>query len=205
MIKASHNPLLYKFFKIYSTIKIKNNFNKVHICGDVDVLNQSVLLIANHISWWDGFWTLHLCINKLNKKFYFMMHENELKKRWIFSHSGGFSVTKGSKSIVETINYSVDLLNDSNNLVLMFPQGKLNSLYNDEFIFQSGVERIVEKAQNTKVIFQVSMIDYFDHPKPELFLYLKEYKPADGMRESIQQSFSEFYKTCARHQKRKEK
>jgi len=205
MIKASHNPLVYRFFKIYSTIKIRNNFNKVHIIGDVDVLNYSVLLIANHISWWDGFWTLHLCMNKLNKKFYFMMLENELRKRWIFSLSGGFSIANRAKSMIQTFNYSIDLLNDSNNLVLMFPQGKLNSLYNDEFIFQRGVERIVEEAQNTKVIFQASLVDYFDHPKPDLFLYLKEYNSVHYKVESIQQAYSEFYKTCIEQQKRMEK
>jgi len=205
MIKASHNALIYRFFKIYSSIKIKNNFNKVRIIGDVDVLNHSVLLIANHISWWDGFWTLYLCMNKLNKKFYFMMLENELKKRRIFSLSGGFSITQRAKSIIQTLNYSIGLLKDKNNLVLMFPQGRLHSLYNDEFNFQKGVERIVEKSQNTKVIFLASFIDYFDHPKPELFLYLKDYESDNYKTECIQQSYREFYKTCIEQQKRMEK
>lgn len=201
MIKAHHNSIIYSFFKIYTALKIKKNFNAVRIIGNIDVSDHSVLLIANHVSWWDGFWVLHLCMNKLNKKFHFMMLEKELRKRWIFSYSGGFSIAKGAKSMIESLNYSIDLLKDTNNLVLMFPQGKLQSLYQDEFKFQKGVERIIEKSRGTKVVFMASLIDYFEHPLPDLYLYLQEYNSENSTIAEIEKSYRNFFKSCVENQK----
>ena len=87
MIRARHNFFVYNFFKIYNKLNIRNNFNEVKVSGNVDVHDHSVLIISNHVSWWDGFWVLHLCMNVLYKKFHFMMLENELKKRPLFSLS----------------------------------------------------------------------------------------------------------------------
>ncbi len=196
MIRARHNFFVYNFFKIYNKLNIRNNFNEVKVIGDVDVKGHSVLLISNHVSWWDGFWVLHLCMNVLYKKFHFMMLENELKKRPLFSLSGGFSIAKGAKSIVESLNYSSELLKDKNNLVLMFPQGKLHSIYNNDFKFEKGVERIIEKSPQSKLIFMATFIEYFDHPKPNLYIYLTEHNIANLSKLDLASSYSRFFNQC---------
>lgn len=196
MIKASHHPIVYNFFKIYNTLNIKRSFNEVKVIGNVDVKEHSVLLISNHVSWWDGFWVLHLCMNVLYKKFHFMMLESELKKRPLFSKSGGFSIAKGAKSIIESLNYSSELLNDKNNLVLMFPQGKLHSLYHHDFKFEHGVERIIEKTPQSKLVFMATFIEYFDHPKPDLYIYLSEFNPDNLKKNELVTFYSRFYNEC---------
>ena len=196
MIRARHNFFVYNFFKIYNKINIRRNFNEVKVIGDVDVANHSVLIIANHVSWWDGFWVLHLCMNVLYKKFHFMMLENELKKRPLFSLSGGFSIAKGAKSIVESLNYSSELLKDKGNLVLMFPQGKLHSIYNNEFKFEKGVERIIEKSPQSKLIFMATFIEYFDHPKPDLYIYLVEQNADTLLKNDLATAYSGFFNQC---------
>ena len=52
MIKARHQLFVYSFFKMYTLAKMKTNFNSVKVNGVIDVTDHSVLLIANHISWW---------------------------------------------------------------------------------------------------------------------------------------------------------
>ena len=201
MIYAKHHPLVYSFFKLYIKFKMKSNFNSIKFVGDVDVTNSSVLLIANHISWWDGFWALHLSLKFFKKKYHFMMLEPELKKRWLFSYSGGFSIAHGAKSMIESLNYSADLLKDRKNLVLMFPQGKLHSMYHDDFHFQKGVERILEKTPETKVVFLATLIDYFEHPKPDVYFYMQEFESENRSSVEIEKEYRAFFKASVERQK----
>lgn len=201
MIYAKHHPLVYSFFKLYTRLKMKSSFNSVKVVGDIDATNNSVLLIANHISWWDGFWALHLSLHVFKKKYHFMMLEPELKKRWLFSYSGGFSIAHGAKSMIESLNYTADLLKDKNNLVLMFPQGKLHSMYHDDFQFQKGVERILQKTPETKVVFLATLIDYFEHPKPDVYFYMQEFKSENQSSVEIEKTYRAFFKASAERQK----
>ena len=196
MIRARHNFFVYNFFKIYNKFNIRRNFNEVKVIGNVDVENHSVLIVSNHVSWWDGFWVLHLCVNVLYKKFHFMMLESELKKRPLFSLSGGFSIAKGAKSIIESLNYSSELLKDKQNLVLMFPQGKLHSIYHNDFKFEKGVERIIEKSAQSKLIFMATFIEYFDHPKPDLYIYLVEQHEDTLSKNDLATAYTSFFNQC---------
>lgn len=193
MIKANHNPLVVGFFRLYTRIKMRKDFNKIIINSNINTNNKAVLLIANHISWWDGFWTLFLSDSVFHKKFHFMMLEAELKKRWLFSYSGGFSIARNSRSIVESLNYCADLLKNKNNLVLMFPQGKMHSIYNDKLQFNKGIEKIISSSNNEHcIVFLATMIEYFDHPKPDVYFYLEEFKGKDYSVTEIETEYNDF-------------
>ena len=196
MIIARQNPLVVTFFKMYTYLKMKQNFNSVSVSGNVDVSKNAVLLIANHISWWDGFWALFLSTKIFRKKYHFMMLESELRKRWLFSYSGGFSIAHGSRSSIESLNYSADLLQNSDNLVLMFPQGKMHSLYNDNLKFEKGIEYILKKCESKPtIVFLATLVDYFEHPKPDLFFYTEEYKSENNDVKSIEKAYNDFIKS----------
>lgn len=134
-----------------------------------------------------------------------MMEESQLRKYWFFNHSGGFSVQKNTRSIIETLNYSAELLSDCNNLVLLFPQGEIQSVYQQEISFGKGIERILHQCGQVEVIFQVLMTDYFSHPKPGLYIYLKEYRGENHDRNSLQEAFRQFYRESADRQIRRAK
>lgn len=194
MIKAVQNPFIVAFFKLYTRMKMKKNFNKIIVdSNNIEVNDKSILLIANHISWWDGFWALLLSDTVFNKRFYFMMLESELKKRWIFSYAGGFSIARNSRSTIESLDYCSALLNDRNNLVLMFPQGKMHSVYNDKLLFNRGIEKIAAKANaNFKTVFLASMVEYFDHPKPDIYFYLEEFQGDNFTVSEIEAAYNSF-------------
>jgi 1-acyl-sn-glycerol-3-phosphate acyltransferase len=202
ILKAKHNAVIYPFFKWYTRLKIKGNFKPIKIINNTDDKNLPVLLFTNHNSWWDGFWVQYINLEIFKRKFHFMMLEEQLRKFWFLNYTGGFSVRKNSKSIIETLDYTRQLLTDKNNLVLMYPQGKIQSMHEPYFQFESGPEHILKKLKNpVQVIFMVSLVDFFSSEKPGLYLYLQEYAENDFKTESIQLAFSKFYQICIEKQK----
>jgi 1-acyl-sn-glycerol-3-phosphate acyltransferase len=197
IIKARHHRIIYPFFKFYAVYKIRRHFSDVSISGDFNERQLPLLLISNHVSWWDGFWIMYLNIKLFHRKFHFMMLEEQLRKFSFFINTGGYSVRKGSRTIIESINYTIKLLSDRNNLVMLFPQGKINSIYNQTFRFERGIERILKEVNGKiQIIFVANLIDYFSNEKPSLFIYLKEYDNPDTNVGSIQDEYNIFYSKC---------
>lgn len=203
--KAKHNFFLYPFFQFYSLYKIKQNFNKVEINGEFRDRGLPVFLVSNHISWWDGFWTVYLNRKLFGRKyFYFMMLEEELQKRMFLNKAGGYSVKKGSRSVIETMEYTAQLLDDKNNLVLIFPQGEINSLHTREIRFEKGIEYVIKKSSgNFQLVFVVFLIDYFSEQKPSLFVYLKEYDLRNFTSKTLETEYNIFYNDCISENLRK--
>lgn len=197
ILKAKHNFIIYNFFKAYTLYKLKKNFYKLEIVGDFDNRNLPLLVISNHISWWDGFWIEYLNLKIFKKKLHFMMLENQLKKHWYFNYCGGFSIKPNSKSVIESINYTCDLLKSSDNLVLMFPQGEIFSIYQNKINFRKGIDRILKNIKNPiQIIFVANLIDYFANQKPTLFIYFKEIQLNLIDNFSVEKYYQEFYNDC---------
>ncbi len=193
MIKARHHLFIYPMFQWLTRLLVWRYFNQVHIEGDFKDNGNAVLVIANHVSWWDGFWILLLNLKIIHRKFYFMMLEFQLKKHWYFRYTGGYSVKKNSKSILESLSYTTGILHNSANMVLMFPQGKIFSMYNDNVPFQKGLERIKQGiSADSQILFVVNLTDYFSNIKPDLFMYIKSLSVSDLNGSSVEIAYKEF-------------
>ena len=133
-----------------------------------------------------------------------MMLEKELRKNWFFQYTGGFSIRKESRSMLETFDYTAELLADKNNLILMFPQGKIQSIYQNNFTFEKGIEKILKRTKNEiQIVFQVNLIDYFSTAKPQAFLNLCNYSGSFEITE-LQNNYNIFYKKCLKTQAKKD-
>jgi len=195
ILKAKHNFLIYPFFQFYAVKIIKRNFANIQIIGNFNEKNLPILLISNHISWWDGFWAMYLNLKILKRKFHFMMLEEQLQKFWFFNFTGGFSVNKNSKSIIETLNYTSQLLENNENMVLIFPQGKIQSINNQEIKFEKGIDRILKKTnKKVQLIFMVNLVDYFSNKKPSINMYIKEFEFENFDFGEMQNSYNIFFK-----------
>ncbi len=202
MLKSKNNKIVTRIFEWLTRFLIKCNFSGVNINGMFNDNGNSVLLIANHVSWWDGFWIMFLNLKVIKRKFHFMMLEEQLRKHWYFQYTGGYSIKKKSKSIIESINYTIELLNKSKNMVFMFPQGKINSIYNDNIEFEQSIERIIKNTQtDNQVIFMVNMIDYFSKSKPSLYIQYKTLTIDYLQDKSIEYEYRKFYKEVLDKQK----
>lgn len=197
ILRASHNFFMYPFFKLYTLWKIRRNFHGVHIKGGYTEKDLPLLLVSNHISWWDGFWAMYVNLKLFRRKFYFMMLEEQLRKHMFFNKAGGYSVRKGSRSLIDTLIYTASLLEDKSNLVLLFPQGEFSSLYEAEIRFEKGIEYILKKTSaKVQIIFMVNLIEYFSESKPGLFIYISEYQGQDFDAVSLEAEYNRFYKRC---------
>jgi 1-acyl-sn-glycerol-3-phosphate acyltransferase len=194
MIEAKHHPLVSWFFRLFAARSIHKHFHEVVTDGHVDCSNHAVLMFSNHISWWDGFWALYLNTKIFGKRFHFMMDEKELKKRWLFNYTGGYSIT-GNKTMFESLAYTGELLENPENLVVIYPQGKLYSSHVREVQFKRGVERI-NIPDKTKVVFLVQITDYYQFKKPTLYFYYTGADEQTVKNRQFGQAYQQFYQEC---------
>ncbi len=112
---------------IYYYIKwiVGQQFHEVRF-NDIEIdKSRSLLLIANHFSFWDAL-ILHTVNERLlKKKFHVMVDEKTVHMLKYLKYAGAFSVNKKSRDIIESIDHAAALLDVPGNLVLIFPQGKL--------------------------------------------------------------------------------
>lgn len=204
MMKAKHHFIIYPLFRILTRVLIKSNFKNVYVIGDYTDNGRSVLVLANHISWWDGFWIIYLNLKRLHRKFHFMILEQQLRKHWYFQYTGGYSVCKNSRSIIESLDYSNEILMDDRNMLFMFPQGEIHSSYDEVFKFGAGARRIVSRCEDeVNVVFVANMYDYFSDSKPNLYTYIKSFKTKELKDADLEMSYNSFYTDCLREQKAK--
>ena len=197
VLKARHHFFIYPFFKWYAGWIIHRHFGRVELKNEFDDQGLPVLLLANHVSWWDGFFAMQLNVKVLRRKFHFMMLDEQLKKFSFFNKTGGYSIRKKSRETIESINYTAELLREHGNMVLLFPQGKIESIYKTSFQFESGIGRIVEKTGcKIHILFMANLIDYFSSRKPGLYIYVSEYKSDKFDTKSIQDAYNLFYSNC---------
>ncbi|NLT03981.1 MAG: glycerol acyltransferase [Bacteroidales bacterium] len=202
MIKASHHPLVYPFFLWYSRRLIRRHFDRVNVVGDALPTKGAILLLANHISWWDGFWVAFLNTKHFGRLFHVMMTEEQLRKHPYFSRCGAFSIRKGHRSQVESLAYAASLLDVPTSLVLLFPQGVIHSLYQAPLHFERGVRQVLAKAAVTDchVVFLLSLPDYLATRKPSLTLYYERYAgPCDNL-EQVETAYQAFQTRCLTRQ-----
>ena len=194
MIYPQNNKPIHWFFHHYIGFIIKRNFkafNFNHIAVDPD---RSILLLANHFGWWDGFllyWLNHLLFKK---KFRIMILEDTLRKVFFLKYMGGFSIVKNSRSMIESLNYAGELLNDPQNLVLIFPQARLYSNFVDDIHFEGGLLKIIKQAAGKfQYVFVATFIEYFQHKKPTVNHYVQksviEADAVDTLKKAYQQHY----------------
>ncbi|MGQ9820132.1 MAG: lysophospholipid acyltransferase family protein [Candidatus Kapaibacteriales bacterium] len=202
MIKAKHHIVIYPFFKCLTRLLIKRYFHSVTFNREFIDNGKAVLIIANHVSWWDGFWVEYLNQKLLQRKLYFMMLEEQLKKHWYFQYTGGYSIKKGSRTVIYSIDYSIQLLKQSGNALLMFPQGHIQSMHNNNMKFERGIERVIANIPpETQVLFVANLVDYLADMKPNLYIYLKMFLAKDLNPTIIEKRYNEFYELAINTQK----
>ena len=202
MIKPTFNRLSDAFWKHYIHHIISSDFHEHTIQPKALPVSQgkSVLVLANHFSWWDGFFIYELNQKYFKKRFHVMMLEDQLKKNSFLRSAGAYSINKNDpRKSIESLAYSAELLENPKNLVLMFPQGQIESNHAHQLTFQKGVKRIISDRKPMEVIFCINLTDYQSNRKPTLYSYLEKYEGRFEVGE-LESSFHEFYAKCKEKQ-----
>ena len=103
------------------------------------------ILFAPHCNWWDGI-VLYNTTHRICHKEIRLMVE-ELNRFPLLRRGGAYSVNKKSaQSAMQALKYSVDLLEDKNNILCIFPQGIIRPPHYRPIEFQTGLAYIAQSA-----------------------------------------------------------
>jgi len=173
MIPARRVKWMSDWFAKYMRYRMRKAFRQIVVMPFEPKPGHSILLLCNHFSWWDGFFGNYLAYWHLKRKLFIMMQEDHLRKRMVFNYFGGFSIEKGSRETVKSLLYAADLLNDPQNLVVVFPQGELISNHATEVVIERGIDKLIKSIKGPcQVIYSCVLIDYFESLKPSAYIHL---------------------------------
>lgn len=195
MITANPTAFGKWFWQTTGRIGIRRRFKAFELINPVQVAeDQSVILVGNHISWWDGFFAIEMNRQLWKKEFHVMMLEEQLRKRPFMRQTGAYSVQPGTRDVVNTIAYSIDLLKTPENLILIFPQGNIHSQYDRALQFNKGVEKICLKSPNSHLVFFATFFDYGSFATPIVRVYSK----MASSKIDIESQYNSFFKDAER-------
>lgn len=174
----------YIFKKAFTNL----NYNELTIDPD-----EAVLLLANRFSWWDAFMLFQLNKKVFKKQFHVLVSSKDYEQVRYLKYFGAFAPENTAKDVITTFHHAGALLNDPQNLVLIFPQGRIRSMHNKRINFEKGVLQVINASRKKfQIVFSVILIDYFNHRKPEAEAYLVNWKVEEYI--SLQLLKSEYNK-----------
>ena len=202
MIQARHTPFFVRFFNWYSRRMMHAHFREIRYHNTIQTPQKPVLVIANHFSWWDGFFVVHYNKRFLKKKFHVMMLEDQLKNRSFLNKAGAFSIKKNSRSVIESLKYAGRILSHNNNLLLMFPQGQIQSQHQCQFTFEKGIETILKHSElQPEILFIANLTEYYSHKKPSMDVYFEILDEPFQTTKRLEEKYNLFFQKCIRSQR----
>lgn len=147
-------------------------FKSVEVMPFKPMEGHSVFFLINHFSWWDGFFGNYLAEFHLKRKFHILMQHDHFKKHFYFNYIGAYPLKKSSRDMVETLRYTAELLSDPENMVVIFPQGELQSNHITHIHVEKGIDRVIKQIKGPcQVVYCCVLIDYFESLKPRAYLH----------------------------------
>jgi 1-acyl-sn-glycerol-3-phosphate acyltransferase len=178
MIKAQHKKWARIIFDLYINSLLKKNFSRFLLTNEFPKINQSAGLIItpNHFSWWDGFFIDFYTQKILQRKIHLLMLEEQLKRYWFFKKVGAYSINVNNpKSVIETFNYTSRILNDQNNFVVYYPQGKIEEFGSKSLTFKEGIVKVIKQTSIAVEILPIAFkIHYSNFKLPDILVRVGE-------------------------------
>ena len=204
MIKPAHYLLTDWFWHVYLNYILRSDFKEIQYNKDILISQDKALLVlGNHFSWWDGFILFRLNELYFHKRLHLMMLEDQLSKNSFLRYAGAYSINRQGRKILESLNYTSTLLENPDNLVIIFPQGKIESMHAPHIHFEKGIQRVIDQCRKeVQVVFSTALTDYCAHRKPTLHFYLKEYTYVPSCTlEEIEKAYNLHYQEALRRQR----
>ncbi len=197
-------PLTPFFFKSGAWLLgllFKRRFNKM-VINEVPVKpNHSYILMCNHFSFWDGFWAYYLCRKVLwkeggMKRMYIMSLKKQMEKNPWLRYCGSFSVDPGRRSIKESFEYAAEVLSEPGNLLIFYPQGKLESCHIKRIQFEHGLAEIVPIIKGKcQLLWSSNIIEYFESIKPSVYFHMLDCGTNNGFNfNALQQQVNQHHR-----------
>jgi 1-acyl-sn-glycerol-3-phosphate acyltransferase len=175
MIKAKKNRIFENMFSIYNIKLLKRHFYRIMLSGEENFTVRSVenpsIIYANHSNWWDGLAAFYLSEKLWNIDAYVMMDIEQMQKYRFFKRIGAFSVNRNNpKEAMESVEYAASLLQSTNRVLWIFPQGVMQPNDFRPIKFYSGISKIVQKLGAVNLIPVTLRYEFLMEQRPELFI-----------------------------------
>ena len=184
MIRAQHRLWADLIFQPYLSWLFKRNFHTIQLLGTLPEIPNDlpVLLLPNHSTWWDGFFVYLLNKRIFRRTAYLMMLEEQLSKYWFFAKLGAYSIEpEYRRGIVESLAYTVELLDQNMSLVSVFPQGELLPWHTRPLGYKRGVEWILQKYGKPVALLPLAIrTEFLGERCPSVFFLFGEVNRFDG-------------------------
>jgi len=171
------SPAFEALFAVYVRALARHRFAAIHIrhAGVVRDAPGSVLLYANHVSWWDGM--LFLLANReyFHRRAYVLISEDGLQRFPFFRRLGAFAVPQDPRGILRALRYGAAKLSDPRTLLLYFPQGLQRHQQTRPLGFADGIGTLLSMTKPGAPIAVVPAAlhyTFLEAPRPEAFLDL---------------------------------
>jgi 1-acyl-sn-glycerol-3-phosphate acyltransferase len=131
--------------------------------------SRPLLLVANHMGWWDGF-----VLMRVQKKIrprapiYTIMLETELRKNPWFWPLGALGIQPGSTASLRALYRRLDRLRGTDAVVAFFPQGRILPFARRPLDFREGALAIARKLAPVTILPVALTAEYGSHPRPTL-------------------------------------
>jgi 1-acyl-sn-glycerol-3-phosphate acyltransferase len=154
--------------------------------------HKPVLLLANHISWWDGAWMFLHNAGYWKRRFKVLMLEAELQKRPFLAALGAIGLGKGREQL-QCLSQLTALAQDAQNLLLIFPEGAIQSAHQSLTKFETALIRRLDLSE-WQVVFVYSAVEYLNQPRPTRFHFVEPCETNDYR--GLSTAYSAFKAKC---------
>ncbi len=208
ILKAKILP--YPFIKLFLILVswiLKLKFNKLLI-NEIEIKpNHSYLLMLNHFSFMDGFLAYYLIYksalkHKDFKGAHYMILKKQLDKNLWMRYFGAYSIDRGSRTAIESIKYTSEILSTAGNIVVMYPQGNLESQHVRKIDLLPGLNTILSKIHgNCQIIWCSNIIEYFESFKPTCHFNMLDCGTNHNFEfEKVQEQINHFHSNAFKQQ-----
>jgi 1-acyl-sn-glycerol-3-phosphate acyltransferase len=168
------SPFLFKCVAGLAGLALKQKCKRL-IVNPVELKpDHSYILMCNHFSFWDGIWAIYMCRQAFfkeggMKKLYIMSVKKQMEKNKILRYLGSFSIDPGKRSITESFDYAAEILARPGNLLLFYPQGKLESAFIRYIKFDEGLYEIMTRTKgNCQLIWSSNLFEFYESFRPTI-------------------------------------
>lgn len=192
MLRAAVRAFARSFLTAWLSIVQRMCFSEMVVVGELPNNHASVLLVSNHISWWDGIWVMLLNLRHWKRDFKVLMLHRELEKRPFLSLTGAIPLYP-DRRMPQSVQIMEAILAANNSLLLIFPEGEIRPAAQSVHSFKTGlIKRLHGKSGQLCFLYQA--VEYANRVRPISFHFLKCLE--SGAATEIEGLYTEFVHSC---------
>lgn len=179
MVRDAWSPHAARAFRAVFRPWMRRHVRAIHVAGAPPILPADVplLLVANHVSWWDGFLLLELRQRLWPRRAqYTVMLEAELARVRFLRRLGAVGIVPGSIASVRALLRWLRTRRhrDAGFAVAMFPQGRMWPTRRRPLGFARGVEGVAAALAPVAVLPVALHLEPLAAPAPSAFVAVGE-------------------------------